>query len=374
MDVYPQTGLHDRRWGTPAEDAVARTARRVCEAHSVGLRGLRLEAPRASYRLLVREEDAETGLRVELIDDPDDHNIGILHVPVGAHEWEPQPRAAAVLDAIHQTTVLLGERLGWDLTALREVRDVVAASGGRFGWEGRWKTSPDRSSRARVRAVWDDDGFGRLSVQVEGGDGALYSAPVISFSTPEGLQRSMDTLTWTPNGGLWVLPSVLPFGIPDGPALTVASGDLLDHDPLIHLPVPGGDFLSPVAVTAAWEDPDPYLLDKTHISTGSDAWGTPRQVERTVDQVNAGLGPLLRDWLDVAGVREVEWFYTYDSYAKTHLRIYDKRPKIQIFQQRSKADLTDPMTCTTVLLDDFQRALDRLAAKLGTGPAPRLPR
>ena len=70
----------------------------------------------------------------------------------------------------------------------------------------------------------------------------------------------------------------------------------------------------------------------------------------------------------------MEWNYTYDENARTQVRIIDKLPRIIIWQQRAKADLADPDTCEDVLLDDFQRALDRLATKLAHDPPPRLPR
>lgn len=372
IDVWPQTSFFDRPWGSAPVDAVARTARRVCEAHSVGLRTLGLTAPRASYRLLAQSAGDVDSLRVELIDDLDDHNIGILHVPADAHRWLPQPRAAAVLDAIHHTTMLMGERLGWDVDGLRQVRDQVAASGARFLWEGPWKTSPGRASRARLRALWADDGYGRISVQVAGPAGSLFSPPIDSFSTPEGLQRTAATLAWQPEGAMWMLPSILPFGIPDRPGATIRPDQLLDHDPLTDQPGPRGDFLAPTTVTAAWQDASPYRLDQVFVSTGSDAWGTPPQVEQSIDQVNADLSAILREWLEAAGVRELEWFYDYHESAKTQLRIYDKRPLISIFQQRAKADLTDPTTCASIVLDDLQRALDRLATKLGNEPAPQL--
>lgn len=373
IDIYPQSGPFDEWWEDSAPvDAVTRTARRVCEAHSAGLRSLELEAPRASYRLLPREVDAGDPLRVELLDDLKDHNVGSLLVPADAHNWAPQARAAAVLEAIHRATVLLGARLGWNRAELAEVRDQVAAAGGRFSWESKWRHRPDRSSRARVRAVWADDGFGRLSVQVEGAEGARYSAPVIAFSTPEGLLRSANALRWLPDTR-WILPTLLPFGIPDGEPQVIAAGAWLDEDPLRQLPTPAGTFAAPVPVIAAWRDPDESRLDDLYIATVADAWGTPPEVFDTIDRISDSLPRLLRQWLEDAGVRDLEWFYEFDGNARTGLRVLDRRPVISIFQRRSKTDLQDPATCAKAIRDDLQRALDRVAAKLDNGPAPQLP-
>lgn len=374
IDVYPQTGFFDGLWeASEPLDAVARTARRVCEAHNERLRQLDLQAPRANYRLLPRDADGADAMHVELIDDLAGHNIGILHVPVEAHRWTPQPRAAAILDAIHQTAVLLGQRLGWDLAALRRIREEVASDGAQYCWESAWKASRRHSSRARVRAMWHDDGFGRLSVEVDTPQGSLFSVPVVASSTPEGLKRAADTLAWQPGGAMWILPNILPFGIPAAPPATIPDDELTGSDPLPSAAFEG-QFIAPVPLTADWQADDLDRLANLYVSTGSDASGTPRKVDRAVDRVNDDLPELLADWLREAGVLDLEWNYSYDRSAKTLLRIVDKRPKVIIWQQRTKADLADPDTCETVLFDDLQRALDRLATKLGHRSAPHIPR
>jgi hypothetical protein len=374
LDLYPQTGWRDTPWAeSPAEDAMVRTARRVCESINTGLADLRLQAPRARTQLLTLPS-TDAGVQVLLFEDWLDHNIGQVLVPAQAHEWSPQQRAAALVDGLEAACALLGTRLGWDRAALVRAFAGVRASACRYHWSSRWRASRDRRVKARLLAELRDDGFGALVVEVRNRSGESCFSPVLeSYSTPEGFTRTASTVEWVDGNHVTLDPSVDFLGRSSG-SVMLAVPDFLPDNPLEEdLPAPEGAFEAPAVSEAHWRDQVTEPLEHIGVSLVLDL-GVPRQVEKTVNSVNAVLNDLLRAWLMGAGVRDLEYVYEAASYVRTGVQVRDRRPQVHIFQRRAIADLShNAQECDRLVRSDIQEALDRLAKKLGTGPAPRLP-
>jgi hypothetical protein len=374
VDLYPQTGWREQPWAdTPAQDAMVRTARRVCESLNAKFSTLGLQAPRARTQLLTSPSD-HAGLQVLLFEDPLDHNIGEVLVPAQAREWLPQQRAAALVDGLEAAFTLLGARHGWDPDTLADAFTEIRRSASRYRWvSSRWRTSLDRRSKARLLGELRDNGFGVLVLELQDRTGETCFSPVLdSYSTPEGFTRTAATLEWLDETHVTLDPEVDFLGRSDGSVL-LAISDFTADNPLQQMPAHEGAFEAPAVSQAHWRPEVPEALEHVAVSFGL-GLGVPRQVEKTMLKVNTELTDLYRDWLASAGIRHLEYFYEFDTDARTGIQVRDRRPTIHIFQRRALAELPrDPQECDRTIRRDIQDALDRLANKLGTGTAPRLP-
>lgn len=165
---WPNGGPVDGQWGnTPAEDAFARTSRRVTERYSESLATFGIEARRSAVQMFVAQP-AELTSKVELrlgLHPAGDETIGAL-VPPSVADMCPADRARLVLEVVDTAMQAIGQERGWPQDALRQARQHTLDHHLSFDMTGPWKTNPQRTRRARPVARITDEGWSELCFEV----------------------------------------------------------------------------------------------------------------------------------------------------------------------------------------------------------------
>ncbi|WP_300682162.1 hypothetical protein [Nocardioides sp.] len=201
VEFWPSGGREDRPWAdAPATDALVRSACRVAAAYSEALADENLEGPQRSLRFFSHPHEAdEVQLQVDT-DKPTDWESGTVFVPEAVVGLSAGERGRLVLDLIHDAVVQLAPHRGWPLEAIERVRARVLAQDLEFRWASSWKTSPDRSMTARAVYRVDDDGWGRVAIEVRDRTSEVLiarSAPALAYNALVNFRASAKTLRWT---------------------------------------------------------------------------------------------------------------------------------------------------------------------------------
>ncbi len=199
--VWPPTGFPDRPWlEQPDEDAFARSARSVCELYSDAIRQAAIPARHSELHLACHHDPGRDDVLVTVHPElKEGFELAVALLPDGIAALPAAARATLVLEVVHAAATRLGLERGWDQAALRAARDHALAAGLRFRWESPAKTSPDRRHTAHAAFALQDDGYGRVVLQVRRrADGHVVagSPPALAFSTSAGFARSAATLRW----------------------------------------------------------------------------------------------------------------------------------------------------------------------------------
>jgi len=205
---WPNGGPPDGFWGvgrtTPAEDAFARTSRRVTERYSEALETFGIEARREAVQMLISE--AET-------DDPavvlDVHlqraggEVVRAYVPPGVAGMSPQNRARLVLEVVDAAMLRIGHARGWPEAALRNAKAHALDHGLAFDMSGAWKSNSSRNRVARHVVRITDDGWSELSFEVAGsrsGDVLGFTRTIKSpLNSLPKFARSARDFRWSDN-------------------------------------------------------------------------------------------------------------------------------------------------------------------------------
>jgi len=222
--LYPYSGWEEVPWGqgrgdrgpyddaTLDLDATARTSRRVFEAVNVGLRDLGIDSRRSSYSMSIwhsKSADVEV--------DPDlryftQGFVGGIAIPSGFRFVEPDLRAEVLLACMSTTIHALGDREGWDSTAVDRVVADFRSSGYKCEWTGPWRSTRDRKLRVRMSMRLADDGYGRWRLNVatkDSEDPFLQTEEVLGWTWVDNFIRSSKSMKF-------VSPSTLLVGSGSG--------------------------------------------------------------------------------------------------------------------------------------------------------------
>ncbi|HMM96241.1 hypothetical protein [Phycicoccus sp.] len=172
VDVYPWSGFVDRPWSeVPADDAFAKSSRRVSELVNSALEAVVIHSAYSSVRLLTGtgfqrpDGDDETVLISVLADLGDGFDVANVSVPDQFLELDAGDRALVALDVLTATLTEFARHRSWDPVAVESLTDHALAHHLQYVWTGSWKSSPDRRRRARFVGVIEDDGVGRLTLR-----------------------------------------------------------------------------------------------------------------------------------------------------------------------------------------------------------------
>ena len=195
--IWPPTGFAHEQWGdSPEQDSLLRTSRRVCDSFSVELAAENIAANRSEVRMFVFDFDGND-LEVAVIEQATHgFECGHLFVPRGFHTLPADVRTSLVADGVEMIVSRLGEVRGWDVAAIHRSMDRVRSTGYTCAHTSLWKSSPDRSLRARVSGRLLDDGYAR--VRFEFSDGS-ETEEFVANSTLKSITRMGKELRWSDN-------------------------------------------------------------------------------------------------------------------------------------------------------------------------------
>ena len=236
IETWPYGGHVDAPWDEDVDvDAFVKTARRVCDRYSAEVRDLSIPARLSLVRFFVHKSAvAEVSVEVNVDPTTDFEGGGIL-VPAGTADLTPQQRARLVLDSLHAGVLRLAEARGWDAHLLEAAEQQTLAAGLEFTWAGPWKAARHRRTRARPVFRLDDDGWGRVAIEVEDRATARclgFTGALATWSSEEGFRRAARTLRWESPDAVSIEPRIEPFGDSDGPTIVDVGPDALsDRSP-----------------------------------------------------------------------------------------------------------------------------------------------
>ncbi len=329
VEFWPSSGWEDRLWTDDAPtDALVRSARRVAEAYSGVLRAERIEGPATSLPFFTHLYDGdEVGLAVDT-DRPLDWESGAVMVPAAVADLSADDRGRLVLDLIHDAVVQLGPHRGWSTETLDGIRERVLAQGFGGERESPWKASPDRSLAVRMCFRWEDDGFGRVVIEVRD----RKSEQLVARSEPwltHGFRHSVKTLRWR---GRIVEFVPQPTYIGDTQLGEVVHVDPAQGEIHVELPAARVESLAPVPPIVRCpykvESPTPGVEVFMGFGVGlrassTEGWPDGTAIERGLfDRIHAPEGQSVKEWLDE---RSIEAFVEYFLPAQLDGRSYGIR-------------------------------------------------
>lgn len=196
MHVYPYSGWPEKPWGLGRDavapfdpdaldlDAAARTARRVTEELTRRLQAAGVESKRGSYQISMRSVAESDGVEVDpSIRFARDGFLGSIKPPRGFRLLLPEQRAGSIAAAVQENLRPLAVKEGWEDEldqAARAARDVDFEC----SWTSEWKSTRDRTLKARLSVTLADDGYGRWLIEVANSEG-------------EHLRRTERMFGWT---------------------------------------------------------------------------------------------------------------------------------------------------------------------------------
>ncbi|GAB1689947.1 hypothetical protein KRM28CT15_17500 [Krasilnikovia sp. M28-CT-15] len=387
ISFWPPTGFPDHPWlEHPDEDAFVRSARSVCELYSEAICRTRVPARHSELRLACHHDSDRTNILVTVHPEiTEGFELAVALLPPGIAELPAPVRGGLVLEVVHAAVTRLGQDRGWEEAALLAARDHVLAAGLRYRWTGPAKVSPDRRHIAHPVYVLQDDGYGRVTVQVRRrDDGQLVaeSPPALAFSTSAGFARSARTLHWRSKRVVEMVPYA---GLSAGLGRTVLWRNdqgliTIDLDDLATLALPPDHPLDEGPDTVAVQARVPAVVVQTPAELGPHirvVGGGPTNDVPDVYLVTLnGLLEQLREprwrrWWSAGEhkVLEVRYDFAADSTgiaarrSGDNLRVTIRRPASTFATGRDPA---------TLARDDVDAVLTTIRRRAGLGPHPPL--
>lgn len=382
VEVWPATGFADQPWlEDPAEDAFAKSSRRVCELIERRLSEVMLPTRDSMVRFyLSSDEDAQAALGDGVIlvspwlEPSSDWETCNVLVSRWFLDLAPADRARVVFDVVEAALRRYAQTFDWDTAALEQVLGPVRNSDLRYQWAGAWKSSPSRRLRARCVAELFDDGFGRMSVEVEDSRSSALigvSQPSLSYSTSKGFARSAKSMRWASEESLEFEPF-----IPFFPSRPVPQ-EIAIPDDLVARSDSDRDVLGPVGGGTSWrveiQGRGRLAHEQGHelkVVGGGPANGVPGRYSNELDRQLANLETEpFRAWWSHSPVMLGEVFYKFDA-AKVGVRV-GVGEVVTATIDRPVGTIRDSEP-TQLARADFRAMLDRLSDRLGLPPAPEL--
>jgi hypothetical protein len=211
VQIYPMSGPWGR-WWTEGEDtdALARSARAVCERYSECLREKRTQHKVSTLRIFATEVgEPHGGDRYALhTERPYDFEMGHATPPTGFAARPPADRASWTLDVVHDTCIAMAEVRGLDIRAFEQARSHVIDHDLGYNWSSAWKNAPGRRHRARCTYRLTDTGFGEMTVEVRDKAGGIVgeTTPQPAWVGYNAFRRSARTFHWLNAESFSVIP------------------------------------------------------------------------------------------------------------------------------------------------------------------------
>ncbi|MBR7742733.1 hypothetical protein KC207_05445 [Phycicoccus sp. BSK3Z-2] len=214
IEVYPYGGHPHTPWGDdlrPAEDAFAKSARRVTESLEALLSTTELFAGGSTMRVLLQSPRfMETG--------PDEVVVSVLDRPIDGMYWAnasvpdtfldltAEQRGALLVQAHVALLTHLHETVRFDPAVLEAVVEDLWSRGSTFAWAGPWTANPSRSARARVRSDLRDDGCGISCIEVRKATNgsSVFSPAFCGGASLVAFRRLAESVRWAGRDGLGV--------------------------------------------------------------------------------------------------------------------------------------------------------------------------
>jgi hypothetical protein len=170
--IWPGQGWADQLWSgsdgvSPEVNSLARTAVRIAAAFSRELSDRGVKARASEIRFFASLSDS-ADMTVSVTErHTEGFERGVIKVPSGFHLLTPEVRAGLVSEAMELGVARLVELAGSSVAPVHDAMAAVRDARYEFRWAGPRKFSPDRKHRAGLRGELFDDGYGRLRAVVE---------------------------------------------------------------------------------------------------------------------------------------------------------------------------------------------------------------
>lgn len=203
LEVWPTTGSWEGNWGedehksTPALNLFLRSSRSPADQLSLIAREAQLALPNSGSFRLFAEETEDRVMTVELwkpyFEGPEG---GVITVPKSIEQLSGARRRALAATVLLEALKALADLRGVDRATISNVEQALSQEGTVYRAVGPWKSSPSRKLKARLHFVLHDDGFGRVAVEVNDGDQALFASDLIGGTTAESFKRAIKSFRW----------------------------------------------------------------------------------------------------------------------------------------------------------------------------------
>lgn len=373
VEFRPLTGPKLGPWTEePETDAWVKSARRVSELYGEALDTVGVVGPVGSIRFMTCPADDDSdAVRVDvLLDRPEGWESGAVWVPPGVAGLSPAERGRLVLDVLHGAVTELAPHRGWPVEALAEVRDYVLGRGLRFEWASSWRANQERSRQARAFFRLEDDGYGRVVIEVRDRrteELLARSEDALAFCTLAGFKRAARTLTWV-GTGVELVPYIDGLGRRDGilrldPSRGVRPLRRLDAEAeatvaealLLTITgaraIPDGPSIRIVGGGPTHEVPDDYLSE----------------LDRCLDAIQRDY----LDWWSGADRQQLEIWYEFGHGAE---RPVTRRAKQKLIARirRNPETIRRAHDRGQLARDDAHELMEIVGDKMGLGPQPGL--
>lgn len=363
-----------------------RSARSVCELYSEALAPTRITTRNSSLRLFTSSEPERDDVLVLVLTDPGEgFESARVQLPAGIAALTAEGRARLVLEVVHRACLRLGQARGWDPAALEAARQHAVDAGLRFEWSGRWKSSPDRRHEARPVYRLQNDGYGRVVIEVRqrgGQDLVGVSASALAFSTSEGFTRSARTLRWRGSHTVELVPYSGLLGEERGLLTFTLSPQQEGRQDRED----GWSPVGPGRATTGSTSDVPLVVVRGEGATAAEAGpcirlgggemveGVPHVYLTALDELLASISadPSWLAWWSAADVDVLEGFswFSVDVVRATARR---GKNRLRVSLERPVGTFAGAGDLVALAREDVERMLELVRRRTGLGPYPALP-
>ncbi|WP_144758498.1 hypothetical protein [Curtobacterium sp. 9128] len=123
--------------------------------------------------------------------------FGRIHLPAGVEELRSAARRQLAGETLVAAVRTLLELREVDTMALPRVVEALRASDWTYTDQGAWKSNQSRRAKARLLFALHDDGFGRITVEVDRGPHEVVARDLLGWTTSESFTRAVRSVRWS---------------------------------------------------------------------------------------------------------------------------------------------------------------------------------